>query len=554
MKLISSVKIERFRSIAEANLEQFGNFTALAGLNNSGKSNVLRALNAFFSGHGDPGKPISIESDYHRQYLKRKKAKRIRISVKFSLPNQFTFRRGLEPVQTLLGGATFELAKEWNRQSAVPDYFLDDGEALDPNGRAKIDQFLSLISFRYIPNRVLPLDVIRNEHQSLRDVLIRRLARKAKNPDAAFKALQDTSTSLVESLAREVHDACPGVSGVRLSTPSSWQDMIFAFGYKLVAGDVEIDDTAQGSGVQSLLMFQTLSLIDRDYFQKFGWKQAAVWAVEEPESSLHSSLEARVANYLASVSIDTSSRLQIVTTTHSDLILQYSDRPVFVVQRDGETKFQSKLDKREVLEQAARLGISRWVHPILAEPLKPIVLVEGKYDEAFVGRAFRMLRPFPKISVRYLAQLEDGASGGVEHTLRYIKANAGAIRMRAKNAPVIVLLDWDAEKKKNEFLQPFKSEDPFHVLVWPESAFNPKLGVTFKGIERHMSDRIIAEADVGVGSVATKQDGTLVVGGKDYLPLKERVFSIVEKDLKHEDLIFVASFINEIAEIVTPPE
>jgi predicted ATP-dependent endonuclease of OLD family len=545
MKLISSVKIERFRSIAEADLDEFGNFTALAGLNNSGKSNVLRALNAFFSGHGDPGRPISIESDYHRQYLKRKKAKKIRVAVRFSLPNHFTFRRGLEPVREFLGGATFEVEKEWNRQSASPDYFLNGGEALDANQRAKIDQFLSLISFRYIPNRVLPLDVIRNEHQSLRDVLIRRLARKAKNPEAAFKALQDTSVSLVERLAQEVHDACPGVNGVRLSTPSSWQDMVFAFGYKLVTGDVEIDDTAQGSGVQSLLMFQTLSL-------KFGWKQAAVWAVEEPESSLHSSLEARVASYLASVSIDPSSRLQIVTTTHSDLMLQYSDRPVFVVQSAGETKFQSHLNKRMVLEQAAKLGISRWVHPILAEPLSPIVLVEGKYDEAFVNRALRLLGPSSGICVRYLEQLEDGATGGVDHMLRYIKTNAGAVRMRAPDAPVIVLLDWDSEKKKNEFLQPFHSEDPFHVLVWPQTAFNPKLGATFRGIERHMPDRFIAGADVGIGIVATKPDGTFMVERREYPALKEKIFSMVEKDLKAEDLIFVAPFIKQIMAIANP--
>ena len=32
------------------------------------------------------------------------------------------------------------------------------------------------------------------------------------------------------------------------------------------------------------------------------------------------------------------------------------------------------------------------------------------------------------------------------------------------------------------------------MLVWPDTAFNLKLGVTFKGIERHMSDRLIGEA------------------------------------------------------------
>ena len=95
-------------------------------------------------------------------------------------------------------------------------------------------------------------------------------ASKAKNPDAAFKAYPQTpSTSLVESLAQgRSHDALSRRKRRQTVYPIFGEDLIFAFGYKLVTGDVEIDDTAQGSGVQSLLMFQTLSLIDRDYFRK----------------------------------------------------------------------------------------------------------------------------------------------------------------------------------------------------------------------------------------------------------------------------------------------
>ena len=55
--------------------------------------------------------------------------------------------------------------------------------------------------------------------------------------------------------------------------------MVFAFGYRLTKDNVGIYDSFQGSGIQSLLMLETLYLIDRDYFQKFGWQQAVVWAV-----------------------------------------------------------------------------------------------------------------------------------------------------------------------------------------------------------------------------------------------------------------------------------
>jgi|GEM_PF-6256624 len=72
-------------------------------------------------------------------------------------------------------------------------------------------------------------------------------------------------------------------------------------------------------------MIQTLALIDKDYYQQFGWKQASLWAIEEPESSMHTTLEAQVVSFLAQLSTESDGRLQIIGTTHSDLMLQSSD-------------------------------------------------------------------------------------------------------------------------------------------------------------------------------------------------------------------------------------
>jgi predicted ATP-dependent endonuclease of OLD family len=55
MKLLTNIRIEGFRSIQEAEIELDADLTAFAGLNNSGKSNVLRGLNAFFNDETDPG-------------------------------------------------------------------------------------------------------------------------------------------------------------------------------------------------------------------------------------------------------------------------------------------------------------------------------------------------------------------------------------------------------------------------------------------------------------------------------------------------------------------
>jgi len=44
MQLIEKIEISKFRSLKDVKILDLGNFSVLAGLNNSGKSNVLRAL------------------------------------------------------------------------------------------------------------------------------------------------------------------------------------------------------------------------------------------------------------------------------------------------------------------------------------------------------------------------------------------------------------------------------------------------------------------------------------------------------------------------------
>ena len=91
MRLISEVEIEGFRSIRHCKLEDLGDFTVFAGLNNSGKSNFLRALNVFFNGQTDQEVWLDVDGDYFRPDLRKKKRKQISVSVKFSLPAQFKF-------------------------------------------------------------------------------------------------------------------------------------------------------------------------------------------------------------------------------------------------------------------------------------------------------------------------------------------------------------------------------------------------------------------------------------------------------------------------------
>lgn len=546
MRIISRVEIESFRSIRRADLEGLSGFTAFAGPNNSGKSNVLRALNAFFNDQTDSGCALKVDTDYHRPDLRRRKKKKITVRVHFELPDSFQFRKGLEGVQELLGGRSFSIAKQWTYGESQASFFLNEKLA-DANKTEKIKQFLNLIKFRYIPNRVLPVDVIRNEHQNLRDILIRRLSRRATANENAFRAIQEASQKIIGALNKRFALACPGQGNVTLATPSSWRDLAFAFGYRLENGDIQIEDTAQGSGVQSLLMLETLYLVDRDYFQQFGWRQAAIWAFEEPESSLHTSLEARVAAYLREISSDVGSRLQILCTTHSDLVVQYAQETFVVEQSNGESTFRPMEDPRAALEVLSRVGVSRWVHPILQFPLDPVVLVEGKFDVMFLEKALCILKPMRCLRVADVSLLvnTDGKSG-LEKLESFLKASAAAIRNRRRDAPVVVVLDWDASRKKAEFEKIVRDSAVYKVLAWPESATNPRLRPSFRGVERAYPDRIIEAAIAEGASIGKDKRGQYMVESQNYDSIKSQLAGIVRKGLTEDDIVHCKDFLREI--------
>jgi predicted ATP-dependent endonuclease of OLD family len=89
LMFISRVAIKNFRSLTDVELE-LSNYTALVGLNDSGKSNLLRALNLFFNNQTDPDHPLNFQSDFsqHAKIVERK-AKQIEIEIEFIPPTNY---------------------------------------------------------------------------------------------------------------------------------------------------------------------------------------------------------------------------------------------------------------------------------------------------------------------------------------------------------------------------------------------------------------------------------------------------------------------------------
>jgi hypothetical protein len=228
-------------------------------------------------------------------------------------------------------------------------------------------------------------------------------------------------------------------------------------------------------------------------------------------------------------------------------MFQYASKTILVKKNDWETVCEPIQDLREGLELLSRAGISRWAHPILHFPMEPLVLVEGKYDAHFFKEAFIHIRPKRKIRVTYLEHLNGGgATGGVDQLLNYTKDNAKVIKLRQKDAPIVVVLDWDSARKANQFRKPFGADDPFKIFAWPEASFNPKLGRTFHGIERHFSDRMIEEAERRGAQIYRNRNGICSVQNDEYGEVKNTLNGIVNEGLKEEDFVHARDFIKEI--------
>ncbi|MGE5110065.1 MAG: ATP-dependent nuclease [Acidobacteriaceae bacterium] len=545
MRLISAVSIQGFRSIRESRIDNVRDLTCVVGINNAGKSNFLKALNAFFAGETDPGRPINVDEDYFRPELRvKRRKKQIRITVEFELPPEFRFRQDLAVVQSLLGRTKFEISKVWERNSPLPTIYLN-GAQLSDNDAQLVSVFLRLIKFRYIPNRVLPIDVIRAQHSELKDLLIRRIGKTPKKEDESFAALRKASERMTAGLAQRLSEADLGLGKIQLATPSSWRDLALSFAYRMTNADFEIDDTYQGSGIQSLLMLETLFLIDNAASRTFGWQQAAIWAFEEPESSLHSSLEAQVAAYLSEIATAAGDRLQVFCTSHSELMMQYSDAVVIATKKQQESSFIVAKHVDEALIQCAKMGVSRFAHPILHYPTKVLILVEGKYDYDFINEILRILQPKRPLRIATLSHMEGPTRTGGDDLISYVKANSKLIKNRSRSFPVVLLLDWDKKGKSVGLGNIFSSDDPFRVEVWPAESANPKLGVSFRGIERFYPDRIIQEGILkGAKIGATGNDWILEAQTQD--TSKQILNAIVKAGLGKDDLLFALPFVRSL--------
>lgn len=162
MRLIKEVGIQNFRSCQRLVLEELDAYVPLVGLNGTGKSNVLRAMNLFFTGQVEPGRSIDLSIDHYRPGAEFKGRRRIAVSVGLDLTSGYKPREEVRSFLKKWGSpSSITLERVWTYASpqslTVEDSFRagpDSHQLKDvpETERGAVLGLIRSVQFRYIPN------------------------------------------------------------------------------------------------------------------------------------------------------------------------------------------------------------------------------------------------------------------------------------------------------------------------------------------------------------------------------------------------------------------
>lgn len=391
---IRSISIKYFRSITSMTMT-VERLNVFVGLNDVGKSNVLKALNLFFNGETDYNEKFSFEKDFSKLFpLNSKKAREIIIKITFMVPSGYK------------GCGEYIWEKRWRSQGLVKDEIKkSQGDNISP--RSRIPALLKKILFRYVP-AVKSTDYYR----FLLIELYKAVSAAVDSPlkiasDKFSQTLRGYTTSLSDLILNHIDMES------QLSLPQNFSEIFetLMFNTKKAGSDIMVPLTQRGDGIQVRHIPLILKYIaDEDYKQsnsRGAIKINTIWGFEEPENGL----ELLKAFDMASEFLEYSQDIQIFVTTHSPAFYANKEEEgvkVIFIKKSSENDSSILLTNTERTFMDESMGLMPFVAPYIADqnrriheikelwektPLldKPTIMVEGKSDKSYLTMAIQEL-------------------------------------------------------------------------------------------------------------------------------------------------------------------
>lgn len=401
---ITSVRIQNFRSIVD---ETFcaNRLNLFVGLNDVGKSNVLRALDLFFN-----GTTVDNQFSFLRDFCKyskipSRKAKEIRVSITFRLPSSYD----AEEVS-------------WKKVWRWDGLYKEGGELCHADKtplkpRSKVPSLLNLIRYEYVP-AVKGNDYFRLLLGILHDVLVDTVASDIRSASGGFTAtINDKTRSALDEIERKL-----GIKSA-IELPADLRELFSRLEF-LSQGDMGISLGQRGDGVKARhipILLYYIAQQSRSKRVKGGPQPQTIWGFEEPENNLEMSKSLELARDF----LGYSKEIQIFATTHSPAFYSLGATDpatnIFLVTSEGQSgdTVIKSVTPGELEGLDEHVGMLPMIAPSFARAVeerdrslamleevkkldRPTVFVEGLTDVMILGKAFGMFFPglHPSVSVR----------------------------------------------------------------------------------------------------------------------------------------------------------
>lgn len=475
VKIIEKIEIKNFRSVRRQ-IIHLNDLNVIAGENNSGKSNVLKALNLFFNGETSFRKKFSFHDDYSKDELlkargKSKTKQRISIKVYF---NTDMLSVGL---RSFVNGHKRSLWVErtwWSYSDQFvetkPSFFEDNATK---GLKRAFSVFLSSIKYVYIP-------ALKNE-----DVFssVLQLAGETENAllnQASIDQLNGSIQVATQKLTEDFQLSSSLLAQLWLPTALSsfWSSLkIFVASpaanrayeegrvAKGVTSDYFIDLMNLGDGIKSLFIPVVLNWLTVNN-PGAHW----IWGVDEPENSLELLKTVVMHNEYV---VNYSKYAQIVVSTHSPVFIfpkSYFGTSIFLAGRgdhNDDTQFHligseevaisdedvrkslfkkfgmtylAHLDETKSYAESLQMktDLLESVQQELRESNKPLLVTEGKTDKMILDAAHTALFGFPPRDFE-ISDYQNN-DGGARQLSSFLQLHA----YKLTNRKIVGLFDADA--------------------------------------------------------------------------------------------------------------
>ena len=459
MQLIDEIEISYFRSFYKFKLRHLKDLNIIFGKNDSGKSNVVRALNLFFSGAPEMAQPFEFPIDFCEQRQTEAEEPRdvrkfLYVKITFNTPQSFQ--------QSL--GKKFYVKRQWT-VSRGRDYHEEISNNISATKKHIATRLINKMSFIYIP--------------AIKDIRIFEMLLSRIHETVAlappFEAAVQSFFNQLHNLTREMFDSLPKevATSTKIGAPTRLSQLFQTLDFETIAtGETNPKSLTRqrGDGIKVRHIPELLSFIsEKDNFDFH------IWGFEEPENSLD--FVSAQSEALRLLALAKSDRVQVFMTTHSPsfYLLDDDSASKYYVRKD-EKGLSLPLQDRDLENFDAQQAIGEGFYlPAVAETLKnvasiqaraklaesknselkaelekitsPVVLTEGRTDAKILQTAWAKRRVGdPPFSIRSCETGGEHASSG----------NGGAqtlaIRLKGVAADhphvVIGLFDYDREGTK----------------------------------------------------------------------------------------------------------